>query len=129
MKKFLFNITLLFSAKLLAELPPYVYEELQKNAPELLLIKINSVETNVSLFTETRVNVVAEVLEVRRSKSGLKKNDRITIVYTTFTSRPRGWVGPSPVPLLEKDKTYSAFLRKSEEVNIYMPAAKGKSFQ
>ena len=114
--------------KLFAELPPYVYEELQKKAPESLLMKVDDVAIKPSVFAYTRVNVVAHVLAVSRSNSRLKKNDKITIIYTTFTSRPKGWVGPSPVPILEKDKTYRAFLTKSEEGNIYVPAAKGQSF-
>jgi len=128
MKKFLFIFTTLLSIKLLAELPPYVYEELQKSAPESLVIKVHHVKINSSISTDIKVDLVAEVLSVRRSNSGLKKGDRITIVYRTFISRPGGWVGPSPIPVLEKNKVYRAFLKKRKEGNLYLPAAKGKSF-
>lgn len=121
---------MLFSSlRLLAELPPYVYDALQKNAPESLLIKVDSVRTSSSMVTENAVTVEAEVINVIRSKSGLRKGDRITIAYSTFASRPGGWVGPSPIPVLEKDKIYSAFLKKDAVSNLYLPAAKGRSFK
>jgi hypothetical protein len=128
MKKFLFIFTVLLSIKLFAELPPYVYTTLQKNAPESLLIKVHHLQINSSIVTDTTIRLEAEVIDVIRSKSGLKKGDRISILYRTFISRPGGWVGPSPIPVLEKDKIYSAFLKKGEESNLYLPAAKGKSF-
>ena len=114
--------------RLFGELPPSIYKELQNSAPELLVIKVHHVKINSSISTDIRVDLVAEVLSVRRSKSGLKKGDRITIVYRTFISRPEGWVGPSPTPVLEKNKIYKAFLKKRKEGNLYLPAAKGKSF-
>lgn len=128
MKKIICIFTVFLSIKLFAELPPYVYEELQKNAPELLVIKVHHVKINSSISTDIRVDLVAEVLSVRRSKSGLQKGDRMTIVYRTFISRPEGWVGPSPIPVLEKTKIYRAFLKKRKKGNVYLPAAKGKSF-
>jgi len=129
MKKILLLISILFTLNLHAELPPYVYEDLQKNAPEALIIVVNKVKTSSSLFSDTKVTVEAKVLRVFHSQSGLKKGDIITIFYTTVTSRPRGWVGPSSLPVLKEKQKYKAFLRKDERNNYYHPDARGQSFK
>ena len=49
MKKLLLFITLI-THTLFAELPPYVYEELQKDAPESLLIIVKKVKPQVYLY-------------------------------------------------------------------------------
>jgi len=128
MKRTILLISLLLTLNLHAELPPSVYENYQKNAPEVLIISVKKVETFLSSFNEKSVAAKAKVLRVIRSKSGLKKGDTITISYTTFTSRPRGWVGPSSLPVLEEEQKYKTFLKKMEN-NTYAPAARGKSFK
>ena len=128
MKIFLLLISILFTVNLYAELPPYVYKNLQKDAPEVLIIAVNKVKTSSSLFSDTQVTVKAKVLRVIQSISGLKKGHIITISYSTITKRPRGWVGPSSIPVLEENQQYKAFLKK-DKYNTYSPAARGKSFK
>lgn len=125
------NILLIFSLLILtlnAELPPYVYENYQKNAPEVLMIKVLKVDTSLVSLTEKSVVVEAQILSVEHSKSQLKRKDIITIHYSTVFWRPSGWVGPSAIPILEEEKMYKSFLRKSKN-NTYTPVAKGKSFK
>lgn len=130
MKKILLVlVSLLLTSNLYAELPPYVYENLQKNAPEALTITVTKVQTSLSSLTEKKVTVEARVLRVKHSRSGLKKGDSLTIVYYSVFWRPSGWVGPSSLPVLEEKHMYQAFLRKDERTNYYYPDARGKSFK
>jgi len=112
-----------------AELPPYVYENYQKNAPEALTISIKKVKTSLISFSKKSVTVTAKVLRVQRTKSKVKRGDTITIIYNSTFWKPNGWVGPSSLPVLKEDQTYRAFLRKGEENNYYYPDARGKSFK
>jgi len=121
----LLMITFLVSAY--AEIQPKYYKQYQEQAPEYVTIKVISVSRDWKIFSSRRtVTVEARVITVQRTRSGLKENDTITIRYIHFTPS-RGWVGPRPIPLLEEEKTYPAFLKKSGEKH-YEPAARGYSF-
>ena len=129
MKKTLLLITALFITILQAKLSPHHYKGLQRNAPESLLISVTKVQTH-QFFSNTKgVTVKAKVEMVKRSKSGLKSGDIITIVYNTASSKPKGRVGPSSVPVLKKGELYNAFLKKYGDSDSYEPAARGKSFR
>ena len=110
---------------------PDVYENLKNNAPESLYISVEKVETRWSVLplSEVTVFVNAKVLSVYDSQSDLKKGDMITIIYKTVIFRPPGWVGPSAIPILDENKTYNAYLKKSDAGKIYVPAARGRSFE
>lgn len=112
-----------------AELPPYIYKNYQKNAPEDLTILVNNVETSLISISEKSVTITSKVIRVKRSKSNLKRGDSIIIVYRSIFWKPSGWVGPSSIPVLQEKQTYKAFLKKGEKGNYYYPAAKGKSFK
>ncbi len=129
MKINIFTIFVLLTLTLFAELPPQVYENYQKNAPEVLTIKVQKVEISLISLSEKKVVVNAKVLEVQRSRSKLKVGKEITIIYHTTVSRPSGWVGPSPLSVLVKKNVYDAFLIKNKENNYFSPAARGKSFR
>ena len=129
MKKILLFISILFTLNLHAELPPYIYKNYQKNAPEALTIEVKKVETSLLSLSEKSVTITAKVIRVKRSKSKLTRGNTITILYNSTFWKPSGWVGPSSLPVLEKKQTYTAFLRKGEKNNYYFPAAKGKSFK
>lgn len=117
------------AGQLLAELPPNVYIELRKKAPEVLRIRTDEVISKPagildrSNWTET---VSATVLEVTRSESGVKKGDVISIVYGRQVPK-EGWVGPAPAQQLAKGKEYTAFLAKNEGGGFSI-AARGMSF-
>lgn len=126
------KILLIFSVLTLilyAELPPYIYESYQKNAPEALTIEVKKVETSLISISEKSVTITAKVIRIKRSQSQLKRGDTITIVYNSTFWKPSGWVGPSSLRILEEHQIYKAFLRKGEKNNYYFPAAKGKSFK
>ena len=130
MKKYLLLlIYILFTINVYAELPPYVYENLKKNSPEVLKIKVRDINSSNVTNNTKETSVKAQILNVRTSSSGLKEGDMITIVYGVAIKRHPGWVGPSPIPLLERGKVYHAFLRKDCEYNYYTPAARGESFE
>jgi hypothetical protein len=121
-----------------AELPPYVYQELQKEAPELLQIEVLDSKKKPSPADKSRadgarfyhVELTAKVLEVERTDSNLKPGDVIRIAYGR-TERPKnsGWVGPSEIPVLKKGVVSTAYLGKGEESDVYSPAARGFSFE
>ena len=112
-----------------AELPPYVYANYQKNAPEALMLSVKKVKTSLVSFNEKSVTVTAKVLRVERSESKVKRGETITIVYTTTFWKPGGWVGPSSLPILKEEETVRAFLRKGKNNDNYYPDARGKSFK
>lgn len=138
-RNFLLTILLIMTTNLLAELPPYYYKQLQDEAPEQLMIKILSVDT--STFSDQEINVKAKaiILNVKHSEDNLTSGDEITIKYSIVTSRPKGWVGPSNLPILQEGEKYIAFLKTvidekskptindSKQIDYY-PAARGKSF-
>lgn len=112
-----------------AELPPGSYEKLRAEAQEAITGKVLSVETKELEAGRTEVVAVLLVTAVERSKSGLKNGDEVTVKYVHIdTAKLPGFAGPRPVPILEKGKTYPAFLNKLKEEEIYEPAAYGESF-
>ena len=131
MKKYtLLLIYMLFTMNLSAELPPYVYENLKKNSPEVLKIKVIKVTSSPKIINNSKdITIQAKVLNVKTSQSGLKAGDMITIIYNKVTNRPKGWVGPSSLPILERSEVYKAFVEKASEASYYVPSARGKSFE
>lgn len=107
-----------------AELPPAAYREMQKQAPEYLEIKVISVKI-VEVTDGVNVEIKAQVTAVNRSKSQLTSGAAIQINYMHNTKL---LIGPSPIPILKKGKTYPAFL-KAVGKEVYGPAAMGRSFE
>ena len=129
MKKALLFIAALCTVTLHAALSPSYYRGLQDNAPEALRIEVIKVETYLLAADTKSVSIEARVLSVRRSKSGLERGDELTIIYNTVFKRPKRWVGPASVPVLEEKGVYKAFLEKYKTGKSYIPAAGGKSFK
>jgi hypothetical protein len=103
-----------------AELPPYVYAEWQAKSPEVLTIQAQEVTNDGGAIT-----VSAKVTAVERSGSGLKPGDAIRISYHSVKQT---MPGPSEAAILEKGKSYRAYLSKNETGGDYGLAAKGHSF-
>ncbi|MDP1588914.1 MAG: protease complex subunit PrcB family protein [Prosthecobacter sp.] len=103
-----------------AELPPYVYAEWQAKSPEVLTIQAHEVKNDGGAIT-----VNAKVTAVERSGSGLKPGDTIRIGYHSVKQT---MPGPSEAAILEKGKSYQAYLSKNEADGDYGLAAKGHSF-
>lgn len=111
---------LALSTSVHAELPPGSYDKLRSGADEAVTIQV----TKVTLGADGTVGLKAKVLGVERSKGGLKKGDTISI---TYKGGERKEAGTTPVPLLEQDGVYPAFLNKKGDE--FEPAAHGWSFK
>jgi hypothetical protein len=119
------------SASASAELPPYVYRDMQAKAPERLTIKVKSVKTEERDEAERKlisVTVEAEVVGVARTASEVKPGQTISIRYL-HTDYKQPIAGPSQVPILREGETYPAFLTKQKDADAYSPAAGGYSFE
>jgi len=117
------------AATVCAELPPYVYQELQEKSPEALNIRVESVKLDKHEepnFTRVSISAQAKVESVTRSASGLKPGDTIRINYSQVSYK-RPVAGPSEPDILEKGERYPAFLSGTD--GIYSPAARGYSFR
>jgi hypothetical protein len=120
-------LMVIFLISAYAEINPKYYKQYQEQAPEYITMQVISVNKDWRFFSSRRTVIVeARVITVQRTHSGLKEDDSITIRYIHFTPS-RGWAGPRPIPLLEEEKSYPAFLKKSGEKH-YEPAARGYSF-
>jgi len=105
-----------------AELPPEVYEKMQKESPEALTIKVNSVRIEGS-----SISVEATVVSVERSATGLHPGDPIRIHYTVIQqSEPA--VGPGQPIFLQAGSRYHAYLTRTAPTAPFGLAARGESF-
>jgi hypothetical protein len=113
-----------------AELPPYVYKDMQANAPESLVIKVLSVKTKRAdepQLVRVSVTVEARVERVSRTESGLKRGQVIRIKYE-HRQHKEPMAGPSEVPVLKRRQVYPAYLKKGD-AGAYSPAAGGYTFE
>ncbi len=117
------------SALLVAEISPDSYQWMQDSAPEQLYITVLDVSTPfLSCFSSVPVTILAEVIRIQYSETGLEAGDEITITYSHYTPGP-GWVGPRPVPILIQGDECPAFLQYVSDTSSYIPAAGGYSFE
>lgn len=125
--KAIFLLLCLLPVIALAELPPSAYESMQAKAPELLKIEVLRVDVSPGESAADQVvHVVAMVTQVVRTASGLKPDEIINIYYT-ITERPKGWVGPGAIPLLQDKQQTVAYLSKKENGD-FKPEAGRMSF-
>lgn len=121
---------IMLSATATAELSPQVYADMQNASPEFLQIRVEQVDTGwCFLICRSRnITVTATVTAVTRTATQLTVGDTITIHYKHQRPIP-GFVGPSPIPILEAGQTYPAYLEVDDEnPAIYTPRARGQSF-
>jgi hypothetical protein len=113
-----------------AELPPTAYEAMRGKAAIVAILAIQSVQRSAARTDGTmetvRVTVRARVLSVIRG-SGLAMGATVTIHYTHSRPVKPGWVGPSPIPILEKGTRVLAWLNRAK--GFLAPAARGRSFE
>jgi hypothetical protein len=114
-----------------AELPPGAYEELKKNASEVMIVKIMKVKTPEGKKGHFPVLFTAKVLGVTRSTSGVEKGQTISIgsYHVTKKARKEGFVGPRIPPLLSAGWEGKVYLNKHQDKNVYTIAAYGESFE
>ncbi len=114
-----------------AELPPGAYEELKKNASEVVTVKILKVETPEGRKGHFQVIFTAKVLEVTRSKSGVEKGQTLGIAsyHVTEKARREGFVGPRIPRFLPVGWEGRVYLNKKQDKTVYDIAAYGESFE
>jgi hypothetical protein len=114
-----------------AELPPGSYDSLRMNATDALVIKVISVKQKPlpdNALRTIEVSLKARILEIERTKMGLKKGNYIIIRYPVLDSTQPPIPGPRPIPVLEQGGVYPAFLNQQPD-GTYAPAAYGESFR
>jgi hypothetical protein len=128
---------LLIAAVASAELPPEVYEELQRKAPEVLFIEVTSVDVDRQIkkpsgcswleFEVVRnVELEARVIRVVRSAAGVRPGTVIRVEYPS-NNRCEGYNGPRSIELLRKGERVNAFLVRGDR-GVFVPAARGATF-
>jgi len=113
-----------------AELPPDVYDEMKRNAPEVFLVRIEEAAKNKIVVRGKRQLFAyeAKVLHVFRTKSRIRPGGSIVIQSQHHIFGP-GEVGPSnPRKLKEKDIVLT-YLVKGGKVDEFRTAAGGYSFE
>ena len=103
------------------------YRFFQNSAPEFLQIEVLEVtaEPAKGLFggSMTKVKASARVIDVIRSDSGTPNGEVIEIRYE---HAPKAGNSAETPPILEKDKSYPAFLKRTGKV--FVPVARHLSF-
>ena len=115
------------------EIPESTKNALRANAPEQLEIKVLAVKRTAGLGRfNLKFVVSAEINEARKSSTGLKKGDRITIEYTSPNPEV-GKIPPGSYPRpLAEGETCMAYLKSEAKgesgERVYTPAAASGSF-
>jgi hypothetical protein len=129
---------LMIATTVLAELPPDVYKDMQRKAPEVLYIQVLSVQiyrrfakpSGCAFFdfeVIREVKVEAHVLRVVRSETRVHAGDVIEIEYSSI-SRCSGWDGPRSIRMLASGDRVYAFLARRGRTASFEPAARGATF-
>lgn len=120
-----------------AELPPHAYEDMKKKAPEFLTIRVLDVSIDSTMEKDRsgnetvvkNVTVKSTIQSVKKTSTKKRRGNTITISYTVRIHDPNsGWVGPSQIPILEENHTYTSFLRYVKDEGAYAPSAGSHSF-
>jgi hypothetical protein len=78
---------------------------------------------------QLQVRGVVLAIHRQRSPLRLRPGDTIELRYPVAPPRPGGWVGPSPIPLLQAGERVSAWLTPLPgQPGLWAPAAGGRSF-
>lgn len=123
---------LLAAASALAALPPFAYEEMQRDAPEDIEIEVLHVggdrsaeDRRRAAFLRLEIVATARVSKVRRSALNLRPGDRVTLRYETEHHRVP-YPGPGYAPVVTAGSRYRAFL--AGPADALRPVALGASF-
>ena len=113
-----------------AELPPFVYEQMKRDASDVVVVQILQAPKagNAEQGKRQRIVYEANVLRVTRSKSRLKAGDAIVIQSHYYRFGP-GEVGPSNPRRLKKNDIVLAYLGKGNKAGEFRIAAGGHSFE
>ena len=109
-----------------AELPPAVYAKRQRQAAVVVDLEVQ----RISLIG-TEVHIRAKVLAVQRRPRGssLEAGQRIDLLYSHPEQHPVSWVGPGPIPMLQRGQQTRAWLNPlADRPGGFTPAAGSQSF-
>jgi hypothetical protein len=125
-----FAVAVALAATTRADLSPREYRRMQREAPEVLKIKVLNVHERPIRESEREFEIVVEakIRGVERSSARLRDGEVIKITYRRHR-RERQEPGAGEPPLLERDRDYPAFLTKVEGERLFKPAAGEYSFQ
>jgi hypothetical protein len=105
--------------------PPF---ELRDNAPEQLVVEVVSVKVDHD-STALVVAAQAKIIDVAKSKGGLKAGQLISIVYKTYPqTRGSGTCSTPQMLVLIKSRQYKVFLTNVSN-GTFTPAADWLSFE
>jgi hypothetical protein len=111
-----------------AALRPEIYDELRIGAQEVLVIEVVSVKQKSVSNDQIEISVEAKILNVERSKAGLRKGEQITISYKIRNPKLPSIPGAGDPQILEQGSVYPAFLNRAAGSKIYEPTAHKSSF-
>ena len=109
-----------------AELPPAVYAERQRQAAVVVDLEVQ----RISLIG-TELHIRVKVLAVQRQPRGssLEAGQRIDLFYSHPERHPASWVGPGPIPMLQRGQKIRAWLNPlANRPGGFTPAAGSHSF-
>lgn len=118
------------SFALQAELPPFVYDEMKRNATEVFNVQIVEAPKAKAVVRGKRQQITyeAKVLRVIRTKSRIKSGGAI-VIQSYHYAFGLGEVGPSNPRRLKKNDVVLAYLTKGEKGDEFHVAAGGHSFE
>ena len=101
-----------------AELPPFVYDEMKRNASDVVVVRILEVAKAKAVVRGKRQQITyeAKVLRVIRTKSRLQSGGAIVIQSHYYMFGP-GEVGPSNPRRLKKTDIVLAYLSKEKKAD------------
>jgi hypothetical protein len=113
---------------------PADYQSQQTSAPEEVVIQITTLKPQAAKGMDASIGSDAKliaaravVLSVVRTKTGLKVGSFIYLLYGYAPPAP-GQPGAPPIPIVELNATYHAFLTGGPGDTPYQPAAGAQSF-
>lgn len=130
MKLFYTLAAALLFAACQAALPPAAMEELMANAEEVLLIRVETVDT-VESGCMPRYNLGTQIIAVNQTTNGLTSGNILSFGSYSLDRESMGcggWVGPTPPPKLEAGWCGYVYLNKRDDGDMGL-AAYGESFQ
>jgi len=111
------------------------YQQMQDSAPEVVVIRVTNVKTEVGTPADKSVNTAplmvtaqAAVIRVIRTATNLKTGSVIYLLYGHVPPSP-GQSSFAPIPILNNNAEYTAYLAGGPaDKNPYRPAARDQSF-